>query len=214
MGRKGTTATQELDSSSDTVSRRILLRDNGWLLFDPGILPAAEADALFAHLRKTTPWEQSGRPGRRFPRLTAWYADPGLTYSYSGVTHHAVPWTPELLSVKTQAEAAAGATWNSLLLNLYRDGHDSIGFHADDEPELGTNPIIGSISLGAERRFVMKHPASGEKREFLLPNGSLLVMGGTSQHHWRHGIPKTAKPVGPRINLTLRYIHFLRRVTL
>jgi alkylated DNA repair dioxygenase AlkB len=98
--------------------------------------------------------------------------------------------------------------WNSLLLNLYRDGRDSIGFHADDEPELGTNPVIGSVSLGAERRFVLKRPASGEKLEFNLHHGSLLVMGGTSQHHWRHGVPKTARPVGPRINLTFRQIHF------
>jgi len=184
------------------------LSDNGWLLYDPAHLPPSEADALFALLRDTVPWEQSGRPGRPFPRLTAWYAAPGLTYSYSGVTHHAVPWTPELLAVKQRAEAVAATAWNSLLLNLYRDGRDSIGFHADDEPELGTNPVIGSISLGAERRFVLKHPASGEKLEFNLPNGSLLVMGGTSQHHWRHGVPKTAKPVGPRINLTFRYVHF------
>jgi alkylated DNA repair dioxygenase AlkB len=141
-----------------------------------------------------------------FPRLTAWYANLGLTYSYSGVTHQAVPWTPELLAVKRRAELAAGTTWNSLLLNFYRDGYDSIGFHADDEPELGTNPVIGSISLGAERRFGMKHPTSGEKLELELPHGSLLIMGGTSQHHWRHGVPKTRKPVAPRINLTFRRI--------
>jgi alkylated DNA repair dioxygenase AlkB len=182
------------------------LRDDGWLLYDAEFLPKTEADALFAHLFDSTPWKQEGNPGRKFPRLTAWFADEGVNYSYSGVTHQAVPWTPELLTVKTRAEAAANTTWNSLLLNLYRDGRDSIGFHADDEPELGTNPIIGSISLGAERRFILKHPASGEKIEFQLPHGSLLVMGGTSQHHWRHGVPKTKKPVGPRINLTFRRI--------
>ena len=190
------------------IVRRSPLADGGWLLFDPDFLPPANADVLFGRLLDSVPWEQSGRPGRRFPRLTAWYADPGLTYSYSGVTHHAFPWTPELLAVKTRAEVAAGVSWNSLLLSLYRDGQDSIGFHADDEPELGTNPVIGSVSLGAERRFVLKHPASGEKLEFDLPHGSLLVMGGASQHHWRHGVPKTRKPVGPRINLTFRYIHF------
>jgi alkylated DNA repair dioxygenase AlkB len=188
--------------------RHIAIRDGGWLLYDEGYVPPTEADALFAVLRETVPWEQSGRPGRLFPRLTAWYADPGLSYTYSGVTHHAVPWTSELLAVKQRAEAAAGTTWNSLLLNLYRDGRDSIGFHADDEPELGTNPVIGSISLGSERKFVLKHPASGERLDFNLPHGSLLVMGGASQHHWRHGLPKTRKPVGPRINLTFRYIHF------
>jgi alkylated DNA repair dioxygenase AlkB len=192
------------------VPARIPLRDDGWLLYDAAFLAPADADALFTRLRDTVPWEQSGRPGRPFPRLTAWYADPGLTYSYSGVTHHAVPWTAELLAVKVRAEVAAETTWNSLLLNYYRDGRDSIGFHADDESELGANPVIGSISLGAKRRFVLKHPASGEKREFNLPHGSLLVMGGASQHHWRHGVPKTRKPVGARINLTFRYVHVPR----
>jgi alkylated DNA repair dioxygenase AlkB len=182
------------------------LRDGGVFSYDPAFLPPPEADTLFAHLRDSVPWKQEGRPPRMFPRLTAWYANPGLTYTYSGMTHHAVSWTPELLDIKQRAEAAAGTTWNSLLLNFYRDGRDSIGFHSDDEPELGTNPIIGSISLGAERRFVLKHPASGETLEFNLPHGSLLVMGGTSQHHWRHGVPKTRKPVGPRINLTFRRI--------
>ena len=176
--------------------KRIPLSDNAWLLYDTGHIPAHEADSLFTQLRDTVPWKQEGRPPRMFPRLTAWYANPGLTYSYSGVTHQAVPWTAELLDVKHRAEAAAGTSWNSLLLNLYRDGRDSIGFHADDEPELGTNPVIGSISLGAERRFVMKHVASGEKLEFALPHGSLLVMGGTSQHHWRHGVPRPRKPSG------------------
>jgi alkylated DNA repair dioxygenase AlkB len=186
--------------------REIALRDDGCLLYEAAFLPTAEADTLFTLLHDTVPWEQSGRRGHPFPRLTAWYADSGLTYSYSGVTHHGLPWTSELLAVKGRAEEAAGTTWNSLLLNLYRDGRDSIGFHADDEPELGTNPVIGSISLGAERRFVLKHPASGEKLEFMLPHGSLLVMGEASQHHWQHGVPKTAKPVGRRINLTFRRI--------
>lgn len=185
---------------------RTALRDAGWLLYDPAFFPAAEADALFNLLRDTARWKQEGTPGRKFPRLTAWYADPGLSYSYSGVTHEAIPWTRELLAVKERVEAASGTTWSSLLLNLYRDGRDSIGFHADDEPELGTNPIIGSVSLGAERKFVLKHPASGERLEMNLPHGSLLVMGGASQHHWRHGVPKTKRPVGPRINLTFRQI--------
>jgi alkylated DNA repair dioxygenase AlkB len=188
------------------MPERLALRDGGVLLYEPSFIPPAEADTLFAHLRNSLPWKQEGTAGHKFPRLTAWYADPGRTYSYSGVTHQAIPWTPELLDMRHRAEEAAGTTWNSLLLNLYRDGRDSIGFHADDEPELGVNPVIGSISLGAERRFILKHPASGEKLEFALPHGSLLVMGGTSQLHWRHGVPKTKKPVGPRINLTFRRI--------
>ena len=98
------------------------LRDAGWLLYDEAFLSAAEADALFHSLHTAVPWKQEGSPGRKFPRLTAWYADPGVSYSYSGVTHEATPWTPELLAVKERAEAAAGTTFNSLLLNLYRDG--------------------------------------------------------------------------------------------
>jgi alkylated DNA repair dioxygenase AlkB len=186
--------------------QRISLQDDSWLHYDPSFLPDTDASALFALLLASTPWKQEGPPGRKFPRLTAWYADPGVSYSYSGVTHQATDWTPELLAIKARVEAAAATTWNSLLLNLYRDGRDSIGFHADDEPELGTNPVIGSVSLGAERRFVLKHPASGDKLEFQLPHGSLLVMGGACQHHWRHGVPKTRRPVGPRINLTFRRI--------
>ena len=191
------------------MRREHQLRDNGWLLFDPDFLSTIDADKLFEFLTASVPWKQEGRPGRKFPRLTAWYANEGMTYSYSGVTHHGTPWTEELAAIKSRAEAVAKTTWNSLLLNLYRDGRDSIGFHADDEPELGTNPIIGSISLGAERRFILQHAASGEKLEFQLPHGSLLVMGGASQHHWRHGVPKTKRPVGPRINLTFRQIRSL-----
>lgn len=186
--------------------QQIPLRDSGWLIYDQSFFAPSEADAHFASLHNCVPWKQEGRPGRLFPRLTAWYADPGILYSYSGVTHQAIPWTPELVSIKQRIEAAADTTFNSLLLNLYRDGRDSIGMHADDEPELGTNPVIGSLSLGAERKFVLKHPASGERLEFNLAHGSLLVMGGKSQHHWRHGVPKTRLPVGPRINLTFRQI--------
>ena len=184
----------------------IPVRDRGILFFSEAFLPVIEATALNQTLLDSTPWKREGFSGRTYPRMTAWYADLGLTYAYSGVVHHAIPWTPTLLNIKHQVEAAAGTTWNSLLLNLYGDGSDSIGFHADDEPELGQNPIIGSLSLGATRRFVLKHIATGEKLEFALGHGSLLVMAGTSQHFWKHSVPKTKKPVGARINLTFRRI--------
>lgn len=195
-----------MSRTRDPPMQTIPLRDGGLLLFAEQFFPPAEADALFATLRDQTPWGQEVSRGKPFPRLTAWYADPGLTYHYSGVSHHATPWTDDLLAVKARVEAAAGVTWNSLLLNLYRDGRDSIGFHTDAEPELGVNPVIGSVSLGAARRFVLKHVATGETMELDLGHGSLLVMGGTSQHHWKHGVPKTARPVGGRINLTFRRI--------
>jgi alkylated DNA repair dioxygenase AlkB len=182
------------------------LHGGGTLRYDESFLTAEAADALFAELRAATPWQQEAGRGRPFPRLTAWYADPGLTYSYSGVTHRALAWTPALQEVRRRVEESSGATFNSLLLNLYRDGRDSIGYHSDDEPELGVNPIIASVSLGAVRQFVLKHKKGKEKLTFRLAPGSLFVMGGTCQHHWIHGVPKTAEQVGERINLTFRQI--------
>jgi alkylated DNA repair dioxygenase AlkB len=182
------------------------LRDGGTLLYDASFFTPAEADGLFAELRAATPWKQEISRGRPFPRLTAWYADAGLSYRYSGVTHHAVAWTPTLRDIKTRVEQASGADFNSLLLNFYRDGRDSIGLHGDNEPELGINPVVASVSLGALRQFLLKHKKAKEKRTFRLDHGSLLVMGGTCQHHWLHGLPKTAEPVGERINLTFRKI--------
>jgi alkylated DNA repair dioxygenase AlkB len=188
------------------MAERIGLRDGGTLDYDVFFLTRDAADALFAELRAATPWEQEAGRGRPFPRLSAWYADSGLTYSYSGVTHRARDWTPALHDVRRRVEQASGAPFNSLLLNLYRDGRDSIGFHSDAEPELGVNPVVASVSLGAVRQFVLKHKKSKDKLVFRLAHGSLLVMGGTCQHHWIHGIPKTAAPVDERINLTFRRI--------
>jgi alkylated DNA repair dioxygenase AlkB len=188
------------------VANILTLRDGGTLAYDASFLKGGGADLLFAELRSATPWKQESGRGRPFPRLTAWYADTGLTYSYTGVTHRALEWTPALNEVKRRVEQASGADFNSLLLNLYRDGRDSIGMHGDDEPELGTNPVIASVSLGAVRDFILKHKKAKEKHVFPLAHGSLLVMGGTCQHHWLHGVPKTAAPVGERINLTFRKI--------
>jgi alkylated DNA repair dioxygenase AlkB len=182
------------------------LRDGGTLFYNESFLDPEAADALFAELGSATAWKQEISRGRPFPRLTAWYADAGLSYRYSGVTHHAIDWTPALLDIKSRVEQASGADFNSLLLNLYRDGKDSIGLHGDNEPELGTNPVVASVSLGAIRQFILKHKKAKEKLTFRLAHGSLLVMGGTCQHHWLHGVPKTEQPVGERINLTFRNI--------
>lgn len=182
------------------------LRDGGTLLYDAGFLARDEADALFETLCRDTAWKQEVGRGRPFPRLTAWYAADGLIYRYSGVTHVGAGWTPTLSNVKRRIEAAAGADFNSVLLNRYRSGRDSIGMHADDEPELGVNPVVASVSLGSVRTFVLKHRASGEKRALALAHGSLLVMGGSCQHHWMHGVPKTETEVDERLNLTFRKI--------
>jgi len=188
------------------MPQKIEIRNGGTLDYREAFYSKSVADALFEQLRAETPWQQErGRTGP-FPRLTAWYADAGLTYSYSGVTHEALLWTPALLAVRLRVEDAAGTSLNSLLLNFYRDGQDSIGYHTDAEPELGTNPVIASISLGAVRQFVMKHIETGEKMKYDLAHGSLLIMAGTCQHHWLHGVPKTKAVVRPRINLTFRKI--------
>ena len=167
---------------------------------------------LLDALIEATPWRSEtirlfGKTHRQ-PRLIAWYADDGLTYSYSGSRLVATPWTSLLERVRKAVEAACGWRFNSVLLNYYRDHRDSMGMHSDDEPELGPNPVIASLSLGDARRFVMKH----RQRKDLAPvrldlaSGSLLLMAGETQHHWKHGINKRARPCGPRVNLTFRSI--------
>jgi alkylated DNA repair dioxygenase AlkB len=183
------------------------IADGGLLVYDPAFLPRDQADELFAALRDRTPWKQeAGSFGRPFPRLTAYHADAGVTYRYSGVEHQAAPWPDYLVEIRRRVEEVAEAPFNSLLLNYYRDGQDSIGWHADDEPELGTNPVVPSVSLGATRRFILRHNRTKERLPFELSHGSLLIMAGTTQHHWRHAVPKTDRPVGERINLTFRHI--------
>ncbi len=142
------------------------------------------------------------------PRLTAWYGDEGAIYTYSHITNHPLPWTPELLEIKQRCEQVARAQFNSVLLNYYRDGQDSMGWHQDNEPELGEHPVIASVNFGATRRFQLRH----KKRKDLatitieLEHGSLLLMQGTTQQFWKHQVPKTTQPVGARINLTFRLI--------
>jgi alkylated DNA repair dioxygenase AlkB len=183
------------------------IADGGVLLYDAQFLARDEADALFADLKLSTSWKQEVASfGRRFPRLTAYHADPGVSYRYSGVAHPAAPWPDFLAPIRRRVEEAAQAPFNSLLLNFYRDGSDSIGYHSDAEPELGLNPIVPSLSLGSTRRFVLRHMRTKERLTFDLAHGSLLVMAGTTQHHWRHAVPKTTAAVGERINLTFRNI--------
>jgi alkylated DNA repair dioxygenase AlkB len=183
------------------------LTDGGTLLYDPSFLPKNIADDLLEVLLKHVPWKQEKTfYGNMFPRLTAYYADPGVKYAYSGVIHESLSWPSYLEKLKTRIETITGDSFNSLLLNQYRDGKDSIGWHSDDEKELGDNPVVASVSVGAERVFQIRHNKSKEKQEYTLSNGSLLVMGGTMQHHWQHCVPKTTKEIGARINLTFRNI--------
>ncbi|GAC1588184.1 MAG: alpha-ketoglutarate-dependent dioxygenase AlkB [Hymenobacter sp.] len=189
-----------------------LLLPQAELLLDPAFLPAAEAAALLTQLTSGLAWEQ--RAIRLYgqllpqPRLTAWHGDPAARYAYSGLTWEPRPWTPALLGLRQRLEAATGAQFNSVLLNLYRDGRDSMGWHADDEPELGPAPVIASLSLGATRRFRLR-PRVGRAHAPVgldLPSGSLLLMRGPTQRHWQHALPKTTRPIGPRLNLTFRWV--------
>lgn len=183
------------------------IADGGLLLYYRHFLTPEQADELLATLKALTAWKQeTGAFGRPFPRLTAYYADEGVAYRYSGVTHPSLPWPDHLLALRQRIEEAASAPFNSLLLNYYRDGQDSMGYHTDAEKELGENPIVPSLSLGATRRFLMKQKKSKERRTFELTHGSLLIMAGTTQHHWLHSVPKTETAVGERINLTFRQI--------
>jgi len=181
------------------------------IIFYPFCLGAQESDRLFIELHQTIQWqhEQITMYGRSVmqPRLTAWYGDQGKSYTYSGLTMQPLPWTATLLNLKAEVDAIANVVFNSVLLNLYRNGDDSMGWHSDDEPELGQNPTIASVSLGGTRRFLLRHRfEKGLKHELELTPGSLLLMQGTTQHYWQHHIPKTKRPVSPRINLTFRII--------
>jgi alkylated DNA repair dioxygenase AlkB len=187
------------------------------IVFYPHFLDEQESDRLLTQMTETIDWRQDWITiyGRSMPqpRLTAWYGDPGKSYTYSGITMHPSPWTRTLLDLKTKAEAVSGVVFNSVLLNLYRDGNDSMGWHSDDEPELGQNPVIGSLSLGGTRRFMLRHRAEkGLKHQLELTSGSFLLMQGTTQHYWQHQIPKTKRPVPPRINLTFRVIRPLAKI--
>jgi len=142
----------------------------------------------------------------RQPRLTAWYGDPGTHYRYSGLELTPKMWHPLLADLRVRLEQTLDVTFNSVLANAYRNGQDSMGWHSDNEPELGECPTIASVSLGANRRFSLRPKASGPSHSMVLENGSLLIMQGDCQARWKHALPKTAKPVGLRINLTFREI--------
>lgn len=173
---------------------------------------SVEADQLYEQLREEIKWEQHhiriAGIERAQPRLSAWYGDADAHYAYSGLRLQPALWTASLLKLKHQLEASCHAQFNSVLLNLYRDQNDSMGWHADDEKELGPYPIIASLSLGASRDFLIKHKTEARlKHKITLEHGSLLVMEGAMQSHWLHAIAKQKELLGPRLNLTFRYIH-------
>jgi alkylated DNA repair dioxygenase AlkB len=193
-------------ATHERAPRASLLPCDGEVFLFEDAIGRADADRLLDALLGQIAWRQEEATimGRRvaIPRLTAWHGEAG--YVYSGIRMAPAPWSRALLELRQRAEHLAGQPFNSVLLNLYRDGRDSVSWHADNEPGLGRNPVIASLSLGATRRFQLKHRRRDERVAIDLSHGSCLVMAGATQHHWLHQLPKTARPVGPRINLTFR----------
>jgi len=183
---------------------------NGTYWYYPCFFNSKESNAFFTELKNNILWRQESMNiyGKQvnFPRLTAWYGDNNKPYSFSGITLNPHAWTTPLLSIKNKIEPKCNVVFNSVLLNLYRNGNDSISWHTDAEPELGKNPVIASVNFGETRVFQLRHIQTKEKIEIELSHGSLLIMEGELQHFWQHQVPKTSKQVNERINLTFRVI--------
>lgn len=188
----------------------------GELQFFPEWIEERDADRYFSALLNEVNWSQPeirvyGQM-RRIPRLQAWYGDDGAKMSYSGILFEPEPWLPVLKQIKNAIELISGHSFNSVLVNRYRSGCDSVGWHADDEEELGDNPVIASVSLGAPRTFSLRPKsttlgdAALKKRDLLLSHGDLMVMSGSTQKYWHHAVLKDKIAPGERINLTYRFI--------
>lgn len=194
----------------ETIHSSISLPCDGKLNYQPEFFSIRHADKLLTLFTDTLAWKQETLSimGRQViaPRLVCWYGDDEAVYRYSGVDHIPLPWTEELLELRELLRQSHQYHFNSVLGNLYRNGQDSMGWHSDKEPQLGKNPVIASVSLGAKRLFRLKHNKSGQTVNIELEHGSILIMSGSLQHHWRHCLPKTRIPVKPRINLTFRLI--------
>lgn len=184
---------------------------NAEIEYYPNFFDSDKSKMLFEKLHTEIPWQQDdikvfGKIHPQ-PRLTALFGNEGKPYSYSNIVMQPHHWNPLLMFIKNEIEEICAENFTTVLLNLYRDGKDSNGWHADNERELGRNPVIASVSFGSERSFHLQHNTIADaKLKITLENGSLLLMKGETQHFWKHQIPKTAKPIGPRINLTFRII--------
>lgn len=196
--------------NNDKIKSGLTKIQNGEYLFFPDFFSNSESDLFLQKLKDEIKWKQESMNmyGKQvdFPRLTAWYGDNYKPYSFSGITLQPKIWTKELLGIKAKIEPLANVQFNSVLLNRYRSGNDSISWHTDAEKELGQNPVIASVNFGATRKFQLRHIRTKEKIEIELTHGSLLVMQGELQHFWQHQVPKTSKIVNERINLTFRVI--------
>ena len=208
-----TTRAQDGLSCAERIGVTLLIDpfdDGPDIVFKSDFFTAAQSARVLERLKAQISWRQDvmrfGRGEVLQPRLTAWYGDDGKTYVYSGIRNYPLPWTPLLLALKAKAEGFAESAFNSVLLNYYRDGRDSVGWHADNERELGERPVIASLSFGATRTFELRKRTTGQVVKLPLTSGSILVMRGTTQHHWVHRVPKEPGSAS-RINLTFRFIH-------
>ena len=192
-----------------SISYNNLLPKDGEVHLFTNVFSENESEKLLISLSESIDWKQEkirlfGKWVKQ-PRLSAWYGDYGKQYSYSGITLEAKPWTKTLLKIKNKVQSVTGSKFNSGLLNFYRDGKDSKGWHQDNEKELGSQPIIGSISLGTTRSFRMQHIKEQDlKLTVKLPTGSCLLMHGDTQHFWRHSVPRDSNCTSPRLNITFR----------
>jgi alkylated DNA repair dioxygenase AlkB len=188
-----------------------ILPKDGEVYYLPDFFSKLESEKLFTVLLNEIEWQQDEVMmfGKRIvtQRRMAWYGDQGKPYRYSGILRAPKPWTGTLQEIQHFINTTFQTSLNACLLNLYRNGEEGMGWHSDDEPELGKEPIIASLSLGAERAFDFKHKDSDYKQRIYLQNGSLLLMKGATQKHWKHALPKSKKVLAPRINLTFREIH-------
>jgi alkylated DNA repair dioxygenase AlkB len=192
-------------------SCRNILPHAGEALYFERFFDKEESDGYYTSLQREIPWKQE--PIRIFgkevlqPRLTASFADAGISYGYSGIRLGSLPWTKTLAEIKKRVEEVSASEFNTALVNLYRHGNDSMGWHRDDEKELGAEPVIASVSFGSSRIFRLReYRIKSPVISIELHHGDLLIMTGASQHHWQHQVPKTAKVQGPRINITFRAV--------
>ncbi|MBK8683609.1 MAG: alpha-ketoglutarate-dependent dioxygenase AlkB [Bacteroidetes bacterium] len=187
-----------------------ILPKDGEVYYLPDFFSKQESEKLFAVLLNEIEWQQDEVMmfGKRIvtQRRMAWYGDENKQYRYSGILRTPKPWTRTLQEIQHLVNSTFQTSLNACLMNLYRNGEEGMGWHSDDEPELGKEPIIVSLSLGAQRAFDFKHKDLGNKQRIYIEDGSLLLMKGATQKHWKHALPKSKKVLNPRINLTFREI--------
>ncbi|MFL0648000.1 alpha-ketoglutarate-dependent dioxygenase AlkB [Cylindrospermopsis raciborskii Cr2010] len=199
-------------TEKNLFEHKVIIATDGNVILYPEFFSVEQSNQLFCELYGNIKWKQEiiHLFGKKMPipRLTAWYGDEGKSYTYSGIEQHPESWNPTLKFIKSKIEEIVPVRFNSVLINLYRDGKDSMGWHSDDEPELGKNPLIASLSFGATRRFYLRHKYDKSQKTVIdLENGSLLLMQDQTQHFWQHQVGKTAKKVQSRINLTFRIVN-------